>query len=48
MKAYKKRDFTIEKSFRRELSLATKTIKDKSKYSRKTKYKIDYRSNYGY
>lgn len=35
----KKRDQTIQKSYRREINLQTKVVKDKSKFSRKTKHK---------
>lgn len=35
----KVRDLNIKKSFAREISLATRTIKDKRKYTRKTKHK---------
>lgn len=33
------RDKSIEKSFRREINLRTKTVKDKNKYTRKCKHK---------
>ena len=36
---HKMRDLNIKKSFAREISLATRTIKDKRKYTRKTKHK---------
>lgn len=35
----KPRDFTISKSFRREINLNTKSVKSKKAYSRKPKYK---------
>jgi hypothetical protein len=34
-----KRDKSIEKSYRREINLRTKVVKDKTKYSRKSKHK---------
>ena len=34
-----KRDFTIAKSFTKEINLNTKVIKDKTKYTRKIKHK---------
>lgn len=38
-KMRKMRNLNIKKSFAREISLATRTIKDKRKYMRKTKHK---------
>lgn len=34
-----KRDRNVEKSYKREINLTTKVIKDKSKYTRKSKHK---------
>lgn len=34
-----KRDKAIEKSYKREINLGTKVVKDKTKYSRKAKHK---------
>lgn len=40
MAKYNKRDWNILKSFRREISLATKVVKDKkAAYSRKCKHR---------
>lgn len=36
---HKTRDLNIKKAFEREISLATRAIKDKRKYTRKTKHK---------
>lgn len=38
-KSMKKRDQTIQKSYKREINLQTKVVKDKSEYSRKQKHK---------
>jgi hypothetical protein len=38
-KTIKKRDLNVLASFKREISLQTKTIPDKTKYSRKNKHK---------
>ena len=34
------RDYNILKNYKREINLKTKVIRDKSKYSRKTKHKL--------
>ena len=42
MKTPKSRDGNILKSYKREISLRTTSIKDKSKYSRVQKHQFDY------
>ena len=41
----KMRDLNIKKAFEREISLATRIIKDKRKYTRKTKHKGEHYGN---
>lgn len=41
----KMRDLNIKKAFEREISLATRIIKDKRKYTRKTKHKRGHYEN---
>ena len=38
----KQRDYNIDKSFRKEIDLSTKTKPSKSQYKRKSKYKPHY------
>lgn len=40
-KTYTKRDQNIQKSFKRELDLNTKSVSSKKAYKRKEKYKND-------
>ena len=42
MKTPKSRDGNILKSYKREISLRTTSIKDKTKYSRVQKHQFDY------
>ena len=42
-KTTKKRDYNIKKSYEGEINLNTKVVKSKKAYSRKSKYKDDYR-----
>lgn len=37
-----KRDTAIQANYRREISLQTRIVRDKTKYSRKQKHKIRY------
>lgn len=37
-----KRDAAIQANYRREISLQTRIVRDKTKYSRKQKHKIRY------
>ncbi|AAP76883.1 MULTISPECIES: hypothetical protein [Helicobacter] len=37
-----KRDTAIQANFRREISLQTRIVRDKTKYSRKQKHKVRY------
>lgn len=41
----KMRDLNIKKAFEREISLATRIIKDERKYTRKTKHKKGHYEN---
>ena len=43
MKKLVQRDFNIEKHIRGEISLSTRRVPDKTKYTRKEKYARDYR-----
>lgn len=38
----KKRDTAIQANYRREISLQTRIVRDRTKYSRKQKHKIRY------
>lgn len=41
-KTISKRDYAVEKSYRKEIDLQTKAVKSKKAYSRKDKYKPKY------
>ncbi len=41
-KTVKQRDYNIEKSFKKELNLSTKSCKPKTQYQRKDKYKSSF------
>lgn len=38
----KDRDINVLKSYKREISLQTKSVQDKTKYTRKSKHKSEY------
>jgi len=43
--ASKKRDYNIEKAFRKEIDLSERSVKPKNKYKRKEKYPKDYKKD---